>query len=152
MSGLHPYQITMSNLGQRVNRAAAALPATTQSPLFTIAGGRILLTYIVGEVTTAIQNQANNTQLVYNHATASDVDLCADLNIANDAVGEQYSITGTFADAMVSGFALAATIMANPILLQEGTIDLDCAATNTGAVAWTLFYLPLDDGAVVTAY
>jgi hypothetical protein len=52
----------------------------------------------------------------------------------------------------VSGFALAATNMANPILLQEGTIDLDCAATNTGAVAWTLFYLPLDDGAVVTAY
>lgn len=134
---------------RRTERAGAALPQTTQSALFTITGGRIYVYNIVGEVTTAIQNQANNTQLVFNHATASDVDLCADLNIANDAVGELYGITGTFADAMVSGFALPATIMPHPIVLSEGTLDLDCAASNTGAVAWTLFWAPLDDGVYV---
>lgn len=134
---------------RRTERAGAALPQTTQSPLFTITGGRILVYGILGEVTTAIQNQANDTQLVFNHATAADVDLCADLNIANDAVGELYSITGTFANAMLSGFALPATVLPAPLILSEGSIDLDCAASNTGAVAWTLFWAPLDDGTYV---
>ena len=136
---------------RRTERTADSLPQTTQEPLFTITGGRIFVYAIIGEVTTAIQNQANNTQLVFNHATASDVDLCADLNIANDAVGELYSITGTFTDAMVSGFALPATILPHPLILSEGSIDLDCAASNTGAVAWTLFWAPLDDGTYVAA-
>jgi hypothetical protein len=151
MSGLHPYQLTMANFGQRVQRASDTLPASTQSPIFTISGGRVFIVRILGEVTVAIQNQANDTQLVYNHATASDVDLCADLNIANDAVGEMYTITGDFSDAMQSGFALESDVLTPPFVLQEGTIDLDCAATNTGEVAWTLFYLPIDDGAIVTA-
>lgn len=152
MSGLHPYQLTMQRYGIRVNRASDTLPQTTQSPLFNITGGRVWITAIYGEVTVAIQNQANNTQLVFNHATASDVDLCADLNIANDVVGLNYYITGTFADAMLDGFALPATGLPHPLMLSEGTIDLDCAASNTGEIAWTVFYLPIDDGAAVTAY
>jgi hypothetical protein len=146
-----PLYSPMAGHIRRTFRPGAALPQTTQSALFTITGGPILVYNIVGEVTTAIQNQANNTQLVFNHATASDVDLCADLNIANDAVGELYGITGTFADAMVSGFALPATIMPHPLILSEGTLDLDCAASNTGAIAWTLFWLPFDDAGTYVA-
>jgi len=37
------------------------------------------------------------------------------------------------------------------VIVNIGTIDLDCAATNTGQVKWTLFYVPIDNGASVVA-
>ena len=49
-----------------VVRATATLPQTTAEALYTITGGRILLVSIIGEVTTVIQTQANNTKLTFN--------------------------------------------------------------------------------------
>lgn len=138
-------------LGIRVNRATAALPQTTAAAIFTITGGRVLLTSIVGEVTTAIQNQANNTKLTANPTTGTSVDMCAVLSTANDEVGCLYSITGTPADAMIGTNAGLVPAMAKGLILPIGTIDLDCAASNTGSVKWTLTYIPLDDGAAVAA-
>lgn len=137
--------------GIRVNRATATLPQTTAAAIFTITGGRIILTSIVGEVTTAIQNQANNTKLTANPTTGTSVDMCAVLSIANDEVGCLYSITGTPADAMIGTNAGLVPDMAKSLVLPVGTIDLDCAASNTGSVKWTLTYIPLDDGASVAA-
>src|SRR5688572_16647689 len=151
MSGLHPYQLTMAAFGQRVNRASETLPQTAQTPYFRISGGRVFITRIIGEVTVLIETQTDNAQLVYNHATESDVDLCADLDITADAVGTLYTITGDFSDALLSGFALESDIVCAPFVLGEGTIDLDCSASNDGETAWTLFYFPIDDGAIVTA-
>lgn len=136
---------------RRTERATDTLPQSTQEPLFTIYTGRIYVYAIVGEVTTVIQTQTDNAQLVYNHATAADVDLCADLDITADAVGTLYGISGVFADALVAGFALPATILPAPLILSEGTIDLDCSASNTGSVKWTLFWAPLDADAYVAA-
>lgn len=141
-------------LGFRVDRATAALPQTTDGALFTITGGRILLTTIIGEVTTAIQNQANNTKLKFNPtATGADQDLCAVLDIANDAVGELYTIDGTVGNAMRSDLliGLNSLLGAGGLILSEGAIELDCAASNTGSVAWSMWYVPLDLGATVAA-
>ncbi len=137
--------------GTKVDRATAALPQTTQAALFTITGGRILLTSIVGEVTTAIQNQANNTKLVANPTTGTDVDICAVLNVAADEVGCLYGITGLFSDALVGANAGAGVIPRNPVVLPVGTLDLNCAASNTGSVKWSLTYIALDNGASVAA-
>ena len=110
--------------------------------------GRILLVGLIGEVTTVIQTQANNTKLTFNPtATGASTDICANLNITGDAVGTLYSITGTIADAMQDGM-LMTTDMTN-LILSEGTIDLTCAASNTGNVKWDMFYIPLDTGATV---
>lgn len=138
-------------LGLSVSRATAALPQTTQSALFTVTGGRIILTSIIGEVTTVIQTQANNTKIVSNPTTGTDVDLCAVLDITADQVGCLYGITGTFSDAMVGANAGATIIPARMIVIPVGTVDLSCAASNTGSVKWTLTYVPLDAGASVTA-
>src|SRR3954465_9190720 len=73
--------------GTQVVRTTAALPQTTQSALFTVAGGRVVILGILGEVTTAIQNQANNTKLVANPTAGSDVDLCAVTDVANLEIG-----------------------------------------------------------------
>jgi hypothetical protein len=135
---------------RRAERATQALPATTAEAIFTVTGGRIMVVQIVGEVTTAIQNQANNTKLVHNVGTGTDQDICAVLDIANDEVGTLYGITGTFADAMIgSGQTLQEQHLG--VILKPGTIDLDCAASNTGSVKWTLFYAPIDRGAYATA-
>lgn len=140
------------HIGVQVERPTATLPAATiQTPLFTISGGRVAFT-ILGEVTTVIQTQANNTKLIHNPTVGTDQDLCAVLSITADEVGTLYTLPAAFASALIgSGMAAPFPGMGNPVIAKPGTIDLLCAATNTGAVKWTLFYLPLDLGAAVVA-
>lgn len=148
-------QIRSIAKGIRVSRATAALPQTTDGALFSISGGRVLVVSLVGEVTTVIQTQANNTKLKFNPTAAgADTDLCAVLSTTADAVGTLYSLTGTVTDAMSEGLLMLAAnqqIAAPGITLSEGDIELDCAASNTGSVKWDLIYVPLDDGASVAA-
>ena len=101
----------------------------------------------MGEVTTAIETQANNTKLKLNPTTGSDVDLCAVLDITADAVKTQYVCTGTLANALVSTIGVA-LLQATPWILDVGDIELDCAASNTGQVKWFITYSPLDGGAI----
>jgi len=138
-------------LGIKVDRATAALPQTTHSPIFTISGGRVLITSIVGEVTTVIQTQANNTKLTSTPTTGTAVDICAVLNITAKEVGCLFGITGTFATALVGSNAGATVIPSLPVILPIGTLDLDCAASNTGSIKWSITYIPFDDGASIAA-
>ena len=139
-----------------VERATANLPQTADGALFRITGGKIRVLGIYGEVTTVIQTQANATKLKHNPSgTGSDVDLCATLDITADAVGTVYSITGTLATAMKSTtlwLVVPADDIAKPgLILGPGDIELDCAASNTGKVKWTLNYELVDSGANVAA-
>jgi hypothetical protein len=138
-------------MGFQTDRATATLPQTTAHALFTIATGRIVVFGLIGEVTTIIQTQANNTKIVANPTTGTSVDLCAVLSITADEVGCLYGITGVFSDALVGANAGATILCDRPVVVPIGTIDLDCAASNTGSVKWKLLWLPLDDGATVTA-
>lgn len=137
--------------GVSVERATAALPQTAAAAIFNVVGGRVMVTQIIGEVTTIIQNQANNTKLVANPTTGSDVDMCAVVDVANLEVGGLLSIAGAAATAMVKANAGAIVGQVTPSIVAPGTIDLNCAASNTGSVKWKLWYIPLDDGAYVTA-
>lgn len=137
--------------GTRVDRATAALPASTTGSLFTVTGGRVILTSIVGEVTTVIQTQACNTKIVSTPTTGTAVDLCAVLDITADEVGCLYGITGLFSDAMVGSNAGAGPVLHRPIVIPIGSIKLSTAATNTGSVKWSMTYIPLDNGATVAA-
>lgn len=150
MSTMPPFYQLLNNIARRTERPTDTLPQTTTEALFTIYSGRIIVQQIVGEVTTAIQNQANNTKLTLDVGTGTDVDLCAVLNIANDEVGTLYGISGIFADAML-GAGQALQAQTRPFILKPGDIDLNCAASNTGSVKWTLFWAPLDAGAYVAA-
>jgi hypothetical protein len=141
-------------LGIRVDRATANLPQTAAAAIFTIATGRVVITSIVGEVTTVIQTQTDNAQLTFDPTAAGATqDLCADLDITADAVGTIYSITGTPATAMQDSlnFLPPNKGLANPLILKPGQILLDCSAGNTGQVKWSITYVPLDDGATVVA-
>lgn len=140
--------------GTRVERATAALPQTAAAAIFTIATGRILVTSIFGEVTTVIQTQANNTKLTFDPTDAGATqDMCAVNSITADAVGTIYSITGTPATAMSDAlnFMPPNLGLAQPLLLKPGSILLDCAASNTGSVKWSITYIAYDLGASVAA-
>lgn len=150
----NPESFTAVVLGFRTERATAALPQTAAASLFTISGGRVRITSIIGEVTTVIQTQADNTKLTFDPTDAGATqDLCAVLDITADAVGTMYSITGTPATAMQDGlnFLSSNKQLAQPLILKPGDIKLDCAASNTGSVKWTIFWQPLDDGAAIVA-
>jgi hypothetical protein len=145
---------TKNLLGLRVARATAALPQTAAAAIFTISTGKVLVTSIIGEVTTVIQTQADNTKLTFDPTDAGATqDLCAVLDITADAVGTMYSITGTPATAMKDAlnFLSSDKVLAQPLVLKPGSILLDCAASNTGSVKWELRYVPLEDGATVVA-
>lgn len=133
-------------------RATATLPQATNAAIFTITG-RVKLLDIFGTVTTAIQNQANATKLTMD-ATAvglANVDICATLDIANDAVGTVYNITGTFATALIGASNAAAVSQAVPVTLEAGSLLLDCTNSNSGSVKWEARYLPIDPGARIIA-
>lgn len=138
----------------REERAAQALPQTADEALFRITG-YVRIKSIIGIVTEAIQNQANNTKLKHNPSgTGSDVDLCAVLDIANDAVGQVYSIVGVLATALKSTtlwlVAPADNIPSAGLILGPGDIELDCAASNTGQVKWIVEWEPVSgDGNLV---
>lgn len=139
----------IGHTGSYVTRkATATLPASTLGSLFTVTG-KIKLLAIIGEVTTVIQTQTCNTKIVANPTVGADVDLCATNDITADAVGTQYNITGTFANAMVATTSGAAVWQADPTLVLPGTIDLSTDATNTGSVKWTCIWEPVDPGARV---
>lgn len=155
MSVLNNLQaFTKGILGARVDRATATLPQTTAAAIFTIAGGRVAILSIIGEVTTVIQTQADATKLTFDPTdTGATQDLCATTDITADAVGTIYSITGTPATGLQDAlnFLSPNKGLANPLILKPGSILLDCAASNTGSVKWSLFYVPFDDGATVVA-
>jgi hypothetical protein len=131
-------------------RETGTLPATTAAPIFTVTG-MVRLLDIVGEVTTAIQNQANNTKLTANPTVGAGVDLCSVASTANDAIGTTYTITGTLATALQKNANGVLVAQAAPVLVPAGSIDLSCAATNTGSVKWMVRYQPVYPGARVFA-
>lgn len=138
-------------LGEKVERAAV-VPATES--LFTISGGRILVTSIVGELTAACDGNATSSKLQGNPTSGTTRDLCTAVNIANYAIGDLIGISGVAADALLPP-ATAGSIegMTVPVVLQEGTLDLNLAAGGqiTGRVKWTMRYIALDPGASVVA-
>jgi hypothetical protein len=135
--------------GILVERAAAALPQTAAAAIFTVATGRVALIGLVGKVTTVIQTQADNTKVKTVPTTGPTTDMCAVLDITAKAVGSLLGITGIPTDALQ--YASFAPFPQRALIIQPGSISLDCAASNTGAIAWSAWYLPLDDGATLVA-
>jgi len=138
-------------MGFRVDKAAETVPQSGSQDLFTIAGGRVAILGIVGEVTTVLGATANNAKLIANPTTGTSVDICAVLAVANKEAGTLFGITGIFADALVGANAGATVLQQRPVVVNSGTIDFDCSSTNTGATKWTCWYVPLDDGATVVS-
>ena len=135
-------------LGIKLDRATAALPATAYGALFTITGGRVLLTSMVGEVTTVIQTQACNIKITATPTTGTAADIATDVETNADEVGTLYGI-GAYVGAMLATNAGATSIPDTPVVLNIGTLGITTSATNTGSIKWSITYVPYDDGAEI---
>ncbi len=142
-------QVRSLVLGSRVEKATGTLAAAT-SALFTVSGGKVLVTSIVGEVTTAI-TVANSYKLQHNPTTGTTKDLCAatDIGTTDTPAGNLLGFQGLTGDSILTGPGAVPTLK-QPLVLTAGSVEQVSAGTD-GAITWVLTYVPLDDGASVTA-
>ncbi len=144
-------QFTAARFGFKTDRANANLPQTASTAYFTIAGGRVLLLGLVGQVGTAIQAQANAIKWIATPSAGTAVDICATVDVNGKEAGTLLGITGLFTAAMLASNAGATVMATNAVVLPVGTVNLNTAASNTGTTKWSAFWLPLDSGASLVA-
>ena len=143
-------QLRLINLGQRVNKGATTVPQNALAALFTIATGRVAITGIVGEVTTIIGGTTPALKLVANPTVGADSDIVTAVAITADAVGNQYGVQ-TVGGALVV-LESVAPMSQEYLVLKPGTLDMHVSAADaTGAIKWSAFWVPLDDGATLVA-
>ena len=142
-------------MGVKVTRAAADVFDGSQKALFTVAGGKVLVTALIGTVSgAAVDAGASNTSFVTNPTTGTDAAMCAVLDINADEAGTIYSITGEPGTALQGGSGGGAAANVAGFVVPVGTIDLlTVADVGTGGAlgAFDIWYVPLDPGATVTA-
>lgn len=128
-----------------VTKATGTLAATTV-PLFTIGTGMVVVTSIVGKVTTAI-TVANSYKLQSNPTTGTTVDICAptDLGTNDTAAGDLLTPAG--AGGLLRGIGQAG---AEGLVVPVGQIEHVSTGTD-GAITWYVTWYPLEDGATLVA-
>lgn len=116
--------------------------------LFTVAGGLVAVTAIVGRVTTAI-TVANTYKLQHNPTAGTTKDLCAsaDIGSTDTVVGEVFVITGLATDAIALG---SKGVKAPFMVLETGDIERVSSGTD-GVIKWYVTWVPLDDAATLVA-
>jgi hypothetical protein len=146
-------------LGNKADKATGTVVINTTT-LFNITGGRIVLTSLVGRVTTAIGATVSNCKLVYNPTAAgTSFDLCTAVAIESDAVEQTYHLASTSTDAapgalIVTGAVGQASpgILTYPYILQAGALEQNLSADPVGgAITWSVTWFPYDNGAALAA-
>lgn len=140
-------------LGVKVDRVTSTLPQTADLSIFTVTGGKILVTSLVGEVTTVIQAQANALKIKSVPTTGTSKDISGTLDVNAFEVGALISLDGTTLATTLSGTNAggALALRAQGIIVPIGAIKYNTAASSTGAIKWSLTYVPYDDAASVVA-
>lgn len=142
----HPTDLRSIGLGAVVTKTDTLANDTV--PLFTIAGGLVAVTFIVGRVTTAI-TVANTYKLQHNPTAGTTKDLCAaaDIGSTDTVLGEVFVLTGLASDAIAIG---SKGVKAPVTLLETGDIERVSSGTD-GVIKWYVGWVPVDDGATLVA-
>lgn len=140
------------HLGIHVAKAAATLPSSTTQDIFTVAGGRVLVKALLGEVTTLVGTGTTpDLQVQMDPTVGTTIDVATDVQIGDDEVGTLYYVEGdgTALIPISSGYGQAAA--GQGFILPAGTLQIVTSETTTGATKWDIFYVPLDDGAYIVS-
>jgi hypothetical protein len=146
-------------LGRFVQGAAKTVPQNATQTVFTVSGGRIMLTVLYGLVTTVIAGTAPAAKYIATPTTGTLNDMCATLVITSDEVGMMWQLPSAVGSALIgaastgkSGSVSGNTGMYCGQIVAPGTIGFNVSAADaTGAVIHTLCYIPLDAAATVVA-
>ena len=139
------------SMGLHCVKAAATLPASTDQTLFTISGGNIFVTLLIGEVTTAIQSTDPVLTVVANPTTGTDVTLASTVDSKSLEIGGGLLVEGDGTPIVIGNAGMIPVTGQYNFVVGIGAIILHSAATKTGATKWEIFYFPLDEGAKVVS-
>lgn len=153
---------TLSGMGLRTSRAAAADPQNVWQSIFTIAGGLIAVTGLIG-VRTVIQAGGAST-MQFRHSVGPTVLDTGAAAVTGDAVDTIYMWTGDPADAILLGAAGVPVMFGRttgaavrygslPLMaMGAGNIQVTMtAAAGTGSTRYILLWTPIDAAATVVA-
>jgi hypothetical protein len=139
-------------LGIHIQKSSATIPQTTTQHLFTVAGGRVLITLLFGEVTTIFQNSDPVLKVTSTPTTGTAVDVASTVDTTSLEAGGLLTVEGD-GTALIKNNA-GAGLPASGIghwICPIGSIDLISGASKTGATKWDVFYFPIDDGAYIVS-
>jgi hypothetical protein len=148
--------------GAQVVKATQTPPNSGSSAtLFTVAGGMVVVTSLVGRVVTVLSGTTGAVSLgtVPTAGTASTTGIATATVIGGGQVGAKYAVVGTAAGAATTLANGGASALAGVVpflsfmefIVDPGTINITTSvATMTGAISWYLSYVPLDVGASVS--
>jgi len=142
-----------AGLGYYVLRAESALPQSTTTNIFTISGGRVLVTRLIGTVSgTAIQNSDPVMSVSTAPTAGSAVVLASTVSTSSLEIGGHVLVEGDGTALVKSNAgAVLATAITVGCVVSAGSITWITSASKTGKMIWELTYLPLDSGAAVVA-
>lgn len=145
--------------GIQVTKPAANFPQTATATLFTVSGGLVLVTSLIGVVTTVLP--ASDPVLSLGSAptvgTAQTAGIASSVVLTSAEVGTLVTVAGSSGGLPAALAAMATAAKAgnavfpgNPFVVSAGAITWTTGASKTGAMKWYLSYLPLDAGASVS--
>lgn len=141
-------------LGNRAAKVTGTLTAATVT-LFNVTGGECLITAMYGLVTTSV-TVANTYYLQLTPTTGAAAQLCTSLDIGTtDTVAGSlltFGASTATAPPKLMSAATAAGGYGQPLssVVTTGAIQHVSAGTD-GNITWVLTYVPLTDGAAITA-
>lgn len=150
--------------GTQVLKAAQTPPNSGSSAtLFTVAGGQVLVTSLVGRVSTVLSGTTGAISLgatpTVGAAGAQVAGIASATVVGGGEAGTAYAVVATIAGApttLANGGASAVAgkspfLAQAAFVVQAGIITITTSvATMTGAIDWYLTYVPLDTGASVS--
>src|ERR1700685_534521 len=146
---LQGYQLRTLQFGTQLIKGPLSLPASTIGTIATVTGGSILVTSMIGLVTTVIQTQACNLEIGITPSGGSSTPggIAGNVAISALAVGNWLVplVSAGAGGALVSsGGAGNAVFLSPPFVVPAGAITWTTSATNTGQIKWYFTYVPLD--------
>lgn len=152
------YQLRNAEVGYRVASAAPkTVPQAATQTIFTVSGGRIMIGLLYGLVTTIIGGTTPSAKFVATPTVGSANDMCTAVAITTDEVGTMFGCPIAVGSALIVAASTGKSgSMSGPGLggqvVAPGTIGINVSAADaTGAVSYTLLYVPLDGASNVAA-
>jgi hypothetical protein len=148
------YQLRTVQMGTQVIKGPSTPPNSGSSAtIATVAGGSVLITSMLGLVTTVMSGTTGTISLgtVPTTGTASTTGIAAAAVIGGKEAGTwmvPLVSAGVGGTLVVGANGGAAVFLPTPFIVAAGTINWTTAvATMTGQVKWYFTYIALDNGA-----
>lgn len=149
------YLLRTSLFGTQVVKASQSLPQNATATLATVNSGMIMITSMLGIVTTAIGATATTLSVgtVPTFGAASTTGIGAATPITSTPIGSwivPVQSAGVAGQLAVGANAGTAVFLPTDMVVSAGLITWTTNANNTGAIRWYFTYVPIDTAAYLS--